>query len=80
MGVARIIQVQGPRWIVINDKMYNLMSYGEPVKFKDNDYHMTFEAAKNSAYENGYRSYIYQDRQTKFRRNRDERIMKGCLL
>ena len=35
--------------------------------------HLTLDAAKNSAYEQGYKSYIYKGKRVKFRESRDKR-------
>lgn len=76
MRVARIIEVNGPRWIVVNEKMYDLIGDKEPPKLKDNDYHMSLEAAKAKAFEDGYRSFIHGDRTIKFREIRDKKKLK----
>lgn len=61
MRTARILLVNGPRWLVINNKMYDLnnVSLEEMPKLRDSDYHMSLEAAKNKAYDDGYQAYVY---------------------
>lgn len=80
MRTARIIEVQGPRWIILNDKMWSMMGDGEPPRLSDKCYHMSLEAAKSKAYDDGYQAYVYGKRVVKFREIRDKRKMRGELL
>ena len=60
----------GKRYIIVNDAMVVGDYDAPPPKLKDKDYHMTLEAAKNVAYEEGYRAYSYKGRTVKFRETR----------
>lgn len=84
MRVARIIEVddlmRGKRWIVINEKSWELMDQERPPKMNDKGYHMSLEAAKDKAYEDGYRYYIFGTRLVKFREIRDRVKMRSGLL
>lgn len=78
MRTARIVLVGGPRWLVINEKMYNLNSVAleEMPKLRDSDYHMSLEAAKAKAFEDGYRCFVHGERVIKFREIRDKKKLK----
>lgn len=82
MRTARILLVDGPRWLVINNKMYDLnsVSLEEMPKLRDSDYHMSLEAAKNKAYDDGYQAYVYNKKIIKFRRIRNIKFLKAERL
>lgn len=84
MRVARIIEVddfmRGKRWIVINEKSWELMDQEQPPKMNGKCYHMSLEAAKDKAYKDGYRYYISGTRLVKFREIRDRVKMRSGLL
>lgn len=65
----------GKRYIIVNDNMIIGDYDAPPPKLKDKDYHMTLEAAKNIAYEEGYRAYTYKGKTITFR---ETRVNKGC--